>query len=145
MGGSSSSASNTTTNTSTTTNNESHSAAFNGDMSGHVISGTKNSTITLTDHGAVNKALTEIAKVTDSAFDFGSDALKSNENVLDKAFSFGKQAMQSAQGATDSALDVAKNLSLDSDAATARETNKNMMYTTIAIAVALGIVAMKSK
>lgn len=145
MGGKSSSSSNTTTNTSTTTNNESHSAAFNGDMSGHLISGNKNSTINVTDHGAVNKALAEMFNVTDSALDFGSDAIKSNESVLDKALNFGKEALQSGQRATDSALDVAKNLSLDSDAATARDANKNMMYSVVAIAVALGIVAMKSK
>lgn len=136
MGGKSSSSSNTTTSTSTVTTNESHSAAFNGDMSGHVISGAKDSTITLTDHGAVNKALEEIAKVTDSAFDFGTNAIQSNENVLDKAFEF-------ASGASNSALDVAKNLSLDSDAATARDANKNMMFSVVAIAVAVGLVAMK--
>ncbi|MDC5840190.1 hypothetical protein OPW33_24280 [Vibrio europaeus] len=136
MGGSSSSASNTTTNTSTTTNNESHSAAFNGDMSGHVISGAKNSTITLTDHGSVNKALEEIAKVTDSAFDFGTNAMKNHQNI------FG-QALEFASGASDSALDVAKNLSLDSDAATARDANKNMMFTAVAMAVAFGLFAMK--
>lgn len=136
MGGKSSSSSNTTTNTSTVTTNKSNSAAFNGDMSGHVISGAENSTITLTDNGAVKAALAEIANVTDDAFDFGTNAIKSNENVLSKALQF-------ASGASQSALDVAKNLSLDSDAATARDANKNMMYTGVAMAVVLGLIAMK--
>lgn len=136
MGGRSSSSSNTTTNTSTVTTNKSNSAAFNGDMSGHVISGVENSNVTLTDNGAVKAALEEIAKVTDDAFDFGSKAFASNENVLAKALQF-------ASGASQSALDVAKNLSLDSDAATARDANKNMMYTGVAMAVVLGLIAMK--
>lgn len=154
MGGSSKSSSASTTNYTTT--NTSGTAAASGDNNGTMISGVSGSNITVTDHGAVNKALNEMFKVTDEALDFGSDALGVNEavtkaalsnsqSIFDKAISFGKEAMQSAQGATDSALDVAKNLSLDSDAATARDTNKNMMYSVVAIAVAVGIVAMKSK
>lgn len=172
MGGSSKSSSASTTNYTTT--NTSGTAAASGDNNGTMISGVSGSNITVTDHGAVNKALNEMFKVTDEALDFGSDALGANEavtkaaiasgqtsltksldfadditrqfgGVLDKALSFGKEAMKSAEGATDSALDVAKNLSLDSDAATARDTNKNMMYSVVAIAIAAGIVAMKSK
>lgn len=154
MGGSSSSSSSTTNNY--TTSNTSGTAAASGDNLGNMISGVTDSNITVTDGGAVNKALEMMFKNSDSAFDFGNKALQVNEAVtkaamnhsgtsLDKALDFGRDALEAAQGATDSALDVAKNLSLDSDAATARDTNKNMMYTTIAIAVALGIVAMKGK
>ncbi len=136
MGGSSKSDSSNTNNYTTTST--SGTAAASGDNTGTMISGVNGSTITVTDNGAVNAALSAMFNVTDEALDFGSSALQSNENVIDKALNF-------VQGATSSALDVAKNLSLDSDAATARETNKNMMYTTIAIAVALGILAMKGK
>ncbi|MCC4787506.1 hypothetical protein AB6E39_05890 [Vibrio splendidus] len=145
MGGKSKS-SNVTTNT-TTTSNESNSAAFNGDMSGHVMSGIKHSTINMTDGGAVNKALEAMFENSKEAFSFGEEALNvneavtkaaidSNENVFDKALTF-------TQSASDMALGVAKNLSLDSDAATARDANKNMMYTTVAIAVAVAIIAFK--
>lgn len=136
MGGKSSSKS--TTNNTYTTTNVSGTAAASGDNNGTMLSGVNNSNITLTDHGAVNKALTEMFNVTDEALDFGEVALTKNENIIDKALNF-------ASKASNGALDVAKNLSLDSDAATARETNKNMMYTTVAIAVALGIMALKSK
>lgn len=170
MGGKSQS-SNVTTNT-TTTSNESNSAAFNGDMSGHVMSGIKHSTINMTDGGAVNKALEAMFQNSKEAFSFGEEALDINEavskaaissnlsttnkalsfadgvmgdfsGVLDEAFKFGREAMTSAETATDSALGVAKNLSLDSDAATARDANKNMMYTSVAIAVAVAIIAFK--
>ncbi len=181
MGGKSQS-SNVTTNTTTTTN-ESNSAAFNGDMSGHVMSGIKHSTINMTDGGAVNKALEAMFQNSKEAFSFGEEALDINEavskaalssnqstaykamssnqaitnkaisfadgvigdfsGVLDEAFKFGREAMTSAETATDSALGVAKNLSLDSDAATARDANKNMMYTSVAIAVAVAIIAFK--
>ncbi|MDE1323864.1 hypothetical protein L9W97_01855 [Vibrio aestuarianus] len=152
MGGSSSS-SNATSST-TITKNQSNSAAFNGDMSGHVISGIEGSTINVTDGGAVNKALESMYQSSKEAFSFGKEAISVNEAVskaamsttesaLDKALKFGSQAMQSAQSATDSALGVAKNLSLDSDAATARETNRNMMYTAVAVAVAGVVMAMK--
>ncbi|MEZ8794815.1 hypothetical protein AB6D86_23395 [Vibrio splendidus] len=145
MGGKSKS-SNVTTNT-TTTSNESNSAAFNGDMSGHVMSGIKDSTINMTDGGAVNKALEAMFENSKEAFSFGEEALNvneavtkaaidSNKNVFDKALTF-------TQSASDMALGVAKNLSLDSDAATARDANKNMMYTTVAIAVAVAIIAFK--
>lgn len=145
MGGSSKSSNSTTNNT--TTNNESNSAAFNGDMSGHVMSGIKHSTINMTDGGAVNKALEAMFENSKEAFSFGEEALNvneavtkaaidSNENVFDKALTF-------TQSASDMALGVAKNLSLDSDAATARDANKNMMYTTVAIAVAVAIIAFK--
>ncbi|MCC5516668.1 hypothetical protein BCT65_006275 [Vibrio splendidus] len=145
MGGSSKSSNSTTNNT--TTNNESNSAAFNGDMSGHVMSGIKDSTINMTDGGAVNKALEAMFENSKEAFSFGEEALNvneavtkaaidSNENVFDKALTF-------TQSASDMALGVAKNLSLDSDAATARDANKNMMYTTVAIAVAVAIIAFK--
>lgn len=196
MGGSSKSSNATTNNTSTTTvtNNKSNSAAFNGDMSGHVLSGIENSTINMTDGGAVNKALEAMFENSKEAFSFGEEALDINEavskaalssnqstaykamssnqstaykamnsnqaitnkalnfadgvmgdfsGVLDEAFRFGREAMNSAETATDSALGVAKNLSLDSDAATARDANKNMMYTTVAIAVAVAIIAFK--
>ncbi|NOI13806.1 hypothetical protein [Vibrio hepatarius] len=138
MGGKSSSKS--TTNNTYTTTNVSGTSAASGDNNGLQLSGVNNSTInaTITDHGAVNKALTEMFNVTDEALDFGEVALTKNENIIDKALNF-------ASKASNGALDVAKNLSLDSDAATARETNKNMMYTTVAIAVALGIMALKSK
>ncbi|OED60267.1 hypothetical protein BCU71_25435 [Vibrio lentus] len=163
MGGSSKSSNSTTNNT--TTNNESNSAAFNGDMSGHVMSGIKDSTINMTDGGAVNKALEAMFENSKEAFSFGEEALNvneavtkaainSNENAINKslgfvdtvladALNFGREAMDSAESATDSALGVAKNLSLDSDAATARDANKNMMYTTVAIAVAVAIIAFK--
>lgn len=145
MGGKSSSKS--TTNNTYTTTNVSGTSAASGDNNGLQLSGVNKSTInaTITDHGAVNKALTEMFNVTDEALDFGGEALDfgevaltKNENIIDKALNF-------ASKASNGALDVAKNLSLDSDAATARETNKNMMYTTVAIAVALGIMALKSK
>lgn len=138
MGGKSSSKS--TTNNTYTTTNVSGTSAASGDNNGLQLSGVNNSTInaTITDHGAVNKALTEMFNVTDEALDFGEVALTKNESIIDKALNF-------ASKASNGALDVAKNLSLDSDAATARETNKNMMYTTVAIAVALGIMALKSK
>lgn len=138
MGGKSSS--NSTTNNKYVTTNVSGTSAASGDNNGLQLSGVNNSTIkaTMTDHGAVNKALTEMFNVTDEALDFGEVALTKNENIIDKALNF-------ASKASNGALDVAKNLSLDSDAATARETNKNMMYTTVAIAVALGIMALKSK
>lgn len=138
MGGKSSSKS--TTNNTYTTTNVSGTSAASGDNNGLQLSGVNKSTInaTITDHGAVNKALTEMFNVTDEALDFGEVALTKNENIIDKALNF-------ASKASNGALDVAKNLSLDSDAATARETNKNMMYTTVAIAVALGIMALKSK
>lgn len=152
MGGSSKSSNSTTNNT--TTNNKSNSAAFNGDMSGHVMSGIENSTINMTDGGAVNKALEAMFENSKEAFSFGEEALNVNEavtkaainsstNVFEDALNFGREAMQSAESATDSALGVAKNLSLDSDAATARDANKNMMYTTVAIAVAVAIIAFK--
>ncbi|MFW7525310.1 hypothetical protein ACODM8_14405 [Vibrio ostreicida] len=143
MGSKSSSSS--STNNHYTTTNTSGTAATSGDNHGTMLSGVNGSTITLTDHGSVNQALAQMYNVTDEALDFGDNTIKSHENVLDKALKFGKEAMQTAQGATDSALDVAKNLSLDSDAATARDTNKNMMYTTVAIAVALAVVAMRKE
>lgn len=134
MGGKSSSKSSSTNNYTTTST--SGTVASEGDNNGVMIAGVNDSTITVTDHGAVKAALEEISKVTDSAFDFGSNAIKANENVLDKAFAF-------TQTASDAALDVAKNLSLDSDAATARDANRNMMLTAVAMAVALGVIAMK--
>ncbi|ELC0658516.1 hypothetical protein SD340_001113 [Vibrio fluvialis] len=145
MGGSSSSANQTST--TTITRNQSNSAAFNGDMSGHVITGNEGTTVNLLDGGAVNKALDSMYQNSLEAFSFGKEALAvneavskaamtSNSGVIDKAFEF-------AQSASDAALGVAKNLSLDSDAATARDANKNMMYTAVAIAVAGALLAFK--
>ncbi|EKO3452641.1 hypothetical protein NTE27_003335 [Vibrio fluvialis] len=145
MGGSSSSANQTST--TTITRNQSNSAAFNGDMSGHVITGNEGTTVNLLDGGAVNKALDSMYQNSLEAFSFGKEALAVNEavskaamtnnsGVIDKAFEF-------AQSASDAALGVAKNLSLDSDAATARDANKNMMYTAVAIAVAGALLAFK--
>lgn len=130
MGGSSSSSSSNKTNYTTTST--SGTVANEGDNNGVQLAGVNGSTITLTDHGAVNKALAAMFDVTDEAFDFGEGVLETHENIFDKALSF-------TQSASDAALDVAKNLSLDSDAATARDANKNMMYSTVAIAVALGL------
>lgn len=145
MGGSSKSSNSTTNNT--TTNNKSNSAAFNGDMSGHVMSGIENSTINMTDGGAVNKALDAMFENSKEAFSFGKEALDVNESVtkaaLDSNESVFDKALTFTQSASDAALGVAKNLSLDSDAATARDANKNMMYTTVAIAVAVAIIAFK--
>lgn len=145
MGGSSKSTNNTTTNT--TTVNESNSAAFNGDMSGHVISGVKNSTITVTDGGAVNAALKAVYDNNKEAFSFGKEALDINEAVsraaIDKSYGVASQAMTFSDNATKMALDVASNLSLDSDAATARETSKYMMYTAVALAVGFAVAVRK--
>ncbi|WP_406733432.1 hypothetical protein RJD39_04710 [Vibrio scophthalmi] len=139
MGGSSKSSSSNTTNYTTTST--SGTVASDGDNNGVQIAGVNGSSITVTDHGAVNAALAGMFDVTDEALDFGEGVLKTHESIFDKALGFGKEAMQAAQGATDSALDVAKNLSLDSDAATARDANKNMMYTAVAMAVALALLA----
>lgn len=147
MGGSSASTNNTST--TTITKNQSNSAAFNGDMSGHVISGIEGSTIQINqiDGGAVNKALESMYQTSKDAFSFGEEALEVNEAVTKAALSTNEnvigQALTFAQSASDMALGVAKNLSLDSDAATARDANKNMMYTAVAVAVAGAFLAMK--
>ncbi|MCF7355078.1 hypothetical protein [Vibrio phage vB_VruC_PG21] len=163
MGGSSSSANKSST--STTTVNKNTSVGLNDELNGNFVQGLENSTVNITDGGAVNKALEAIAMNNKEAFSFGGEALGVNEavtkaalstseNYLDSALNFGSQslgdildfgrdAITASEVATGSALDVAKNLSLDSDAATARDTNKNMMYSTLAIAVALAFVAAK--
>lgn len=134
MGGQSSSSNQSST--TTVTENTSNSAAFNGDNSGHVLSDVSGSTINVMDGGAVNKALESMYENNKEAFSFGKEALAVNEAVT-------KAAMQFSQSASDMALGVAKNLSLDSDAATARDANKNMMYTAVAVAVAGVVLAMK--
>lgn len=134
MGGSSSSSN--ASSTTTVTENTSNSAAFNGDNSGHVLSDVSGSTINVMDGGAVNKALESMYENNKEAFSFGKEALAVNEAVT-------KAAMEFSQSASDMALGVAKNLSLDSDAATARDANKNMMYTAVAVAVAGAFLALK--
>jgi len=134
MGGSSSSSN--ANQTTTVTENTSNSAAFNGDNSGHVVSDVSGSTINVMDGGAVNKALESMYENNKEAFSFGKEALAVNEAVT-------KAAMEFSQSASDMALGVAKNLSLDSDAATARDANKNMMYTAVAVAVAGAFLALK--
>lgn len=134
MGGSSSSSN--ANQTTTVTENTSNSAAFNGDNSGHVLSDVSGSTINVMDGGAVNKALESMYENNKEAFSFGKEALAVNEAVT-------KAAMEFSQSASDMALGVAKNLSLDSDAATARDANKNMMYTAVAVAVAGAFLALK--
>lgn len=174
MGGSSSSANKSST--STTTVNKNTSVGLNDELNGNFVQGLENSTVNITDGGAVNKALESIAMNNKEAFSFGSEALDINEaiskaalstnesisraalstseNYLDSALNFGskslgdildfgRDAITASEVATSSALDVAKNLSLDSDAATARDTNKNMMYSVVAIAVALAFVTAK--
>lgn len=138
MGGKSSS--NSTTTTTTTTVNKSNSAAFNGDMTGHVVSGVENSSIVLSDHGAVKEALASNVAVSERAFDFGDkaldDAFDFGDKALGEAFSFGRDALEMSEAATDSALDVARNLSLDSDAHTVQSASNNMMWGMIAVSAA---------
>lgn len=152
MGGSSSSANQSSTET--TTVNKNTSVGLNDELNGNFVQGLENSTVNITDGGAVNKALESIVQNSKEAFSFGGEALSVNEAVtkaamestgdyLQSALDFGRDAITASEVATGSALDVAKNLSLDSDAATARDTNKNMMYSTLAIAVALAFVAAK--
>lgn len=139
MGGSSKSASNT--NTTTTTTSKSNSTAFNDAVNGNVISGVENSTITMTDGGAVDAAMNAIVNVSQDAFDFGRDSLSFSDSAMSKALQFGSNALEVSQNATAAALDVASNITRDNDSATAQESVKYMSLSMVAAAVAFAVMS----
>lgn len=134
MGGKSSSSSNTTT--TTNTKNTSLSNAFNADMNGTLVSGIENSTVNVTDGGAVKAALEQMQKASQAAIDGAVNANK-NSNDLAKAVATG--ALNNAQGATKDAMDIMKNLSLNSDAGTAQQVTKYFMLGAVGLAIAIAI------
>lgn len=120
MGGKSSS-SNQTTNT-TITENTNLSNAFNADMNGVLLAGIENSSISVTDGGAVKAALEAMQANSASAI---AGMLESN-----------KHALVNAQSATTDAMDIMKSLSKQSDAGTAQEMTKYFMLGAVGLAVA---------
>lgn len=150
MGGRSSS-SNATHNYTNTTN-KSNSAAFNGDMSGHVISGIENSNISVTDRGAVNAALRAMSDTTKNAFWFGEEAIAANEavtrdvidsnervsmGVIDFSSDVVRDALTQSERGTEMALDVASNISRDTSNATNQDAVKYMALAGVAMSVAV--------
>lgn len=120
MGGKSKSSNKTTTTTNTTnnTNNVSGSAAASGDNNGLMLAGVNDSNInvTMTDHGAMERAaeLGELAlssntAVSKAALDMGahsvSEAMDFGRDSLEGALQFGGDAMQLNAEVSNKAID----------------------------------------
>lgn len=121
MGGKSSSSNKT----STTNQTVSGSVGIDGDNTGYVVSGVRDSQITVTDGGSVQAALEVMTKA--------------NDNVTSMAKDMTTQALVTAQEATTGAMDVMKNLSMQSDSGTVQEVSKYFMYGAVALSVAYAV------
>lgn len=107
MGGSSSSASSSTNTTETT--NTSGSAAAGGDNLGVMISGVNDADINLqvTDHGAMAIA----GDMAEEAFNFGNNALSSNQAVVSDSLDFASGALDGALNLGEEALSTNQSIS----------------------------------
>lgn len=88
----------------TKSSNTSVNNVFDGD--GNVqLTHSDNNTITVTDHGAVDKAFGFAEDVSADAFAFGGEALNQVEKVTDDAFDFGGEALSQVEKVTGDAFD----------------------------------------
>lgn len=130
MGGSSSSTNKT--NTVTTTTNKSMSNAFNGDQNGTVVSGNENSTINVTDGGAVKAALEAMSKSTDGAYDLSKYTV---DKGTDLARELATNSLLIAERSTRGTMDVMSTLSKQNGYSTTQEVTKYLALAGVAVAV----------
>jgi len=132
MGGSSKSSNHTTTTTNTT--NEQVSNAFNGDQNGVVVSGIKNSNVTVTDGGAVKNALDSMSKSVNGGYDLSKYTVG---KTTDLARELTKESLLIAERSTKGTMDAISTITKQNGYSTTQEVSKYFALAGVAIAVAM--------
>lgn len=104
MGGKSSSKNSTTNNS----QNNSSQVGVSGDNEGIILSGLQDSSVVLTDHGAVQAGADVAGKALESNADVLNDAFKFGAGTVGEALDFGESSLDFGEKALDSAFDFSE-------------------------------------
>ncbi|WP_330960015.1 hypothetical protein [Photobacterium sp. 53610] len=145
----------------TNTENNINNANTNADNNqGYVTSGIRDSTITYTDNGAVNAALSGMQSTSNAALDrmaglgetmsiFGKEAIEANENVsrlaIENSGNLVTSALEASERSTSGALDVARAMTGATSSMSMENMTKYYALAAVGVAVAIAIYAKKGR
>ncbi|WP_120511997.1 hypothetical protein [Photobacterium salinisoli] len=152
------------TNQTVTTNDINNANTNADDNQGNIISGLKNSNVTITDNGAVSAALSGMQSTTNSALErmaglgetalsemswFGSEAIQANENVskmaIENSGDLVTKALSASERSTSGALDVARAMTGATSSMSMENMTKYYALAAVGVAVAIAIYAKKGR